>query len=225
EYTSAAVFARMVHWMIQVGMPAELLTKGLQVVQEELDHARLSDEVRVTLGGKDEPIPLDVRSLNPSEAPEGVVASLVDATVHHLCLGETLAVPLFAAMRERTTHPAVVPLLTRILSDEAGHGRWGWGVLDVLLEIDGPGVRDRVSRRLPDDLVAFSLAYGQPRPSEPLTARELACGMIPPTLYATLHDATIRDTILPRFAQRDIQPTRHGRTAAPVGTPDAGLIA
>jgi len=204
EYTSAAVFARIVHWMIQVGMPGDLLSDGLQFVQEELDHAQLSDEVRVALGGADEAIHLDADSLAPTQVPEGVLASLLDAVVHYLCLGETLAVPLFAAMREETDHAQVTPVLTRILQDEAGHGRWGWAILDHLLELDPDGVRARVRQRLPADLAAFRLAYASPRPSAPLTPRELGAGMLPPQRYAAIHDATLRDVVLPRFADRGI---------------------
>ena len=40
---SAAITAQVVHWMIQVGLPGELISLGLRIVQDELDHATRGD--------------------------------------------------------------------------------------------------------------------------------------------------------------------------------------
>ncbi|MEZ4237604.1 MAG: hypothetical protein R3F59_15940 [Myxococcota bacterium] len=65
------------------------------------------------------------------------------------CLGETPAVPLFRAMQARAAHPAVAPVLRRILADEAVHRAFGWEALDWLLEAQGrrgAGPRRRLAR-------------------------------------------------------------------------------
>ena len=62
EYGSAGLAAQVVHWMIQCGFPEELVAVGLRIVQDELDHARLSHDVVVDQGGEDEPMSLDIRA-------------------------------------------------------------------------------------------------------------------------------------------------------------------
>ena len=62
EYGSAGLAAQSVHWMIQCGFPEEQIAVGLRIVQDELDHARLSHDVVVDQGGADEPMSLDIRS-------------------------------------------------------------------------------------------------------------------------------------------------------------------
>ena len=80
-----------------------------------------------------------MRALAPAPAPDGPLAALVDTILHAFCLGETFAVPLFAAMRPATTQPTAAAALQRILRDEATHRAFGWDTLDALLELDPAG--------------------------------------------------------------------------------------
>jgi hypothetical protein len=204
EYRSSAITAQVLHLAIQCGFPDELLRTALRIVGDELDHARLSHECLVALGGDDAPAALDVTSLAVPAAAEGPLASLLDLLGANFCLGETFAVPLFARMREGTTHPAARDVLDRVLRDEAVHRAFGWDALDVVLAIDPDGARARMASRLPGWLAAFRRSYGTPRDVPPITAAERAAGLIDLAEYVAIHDDTVANDIAGRFARRGI---------------------
>jgi hypothetical protein len=151
--------------------------------------------------------------------------------VRDFCLGETFAVPLFAAMRERARHPVVAPALVRILADEAIHRQFGWDALDALLAREGDGegdaVRRHVEARLGGWLDGVRDAYapeppGAPGPpaapecgdAPPLTDAELDAGLLPLERYRAVFWDTVRGDLRRRFAARGI--------ALPAGYADGG---
>jgi hypothetical protein len=204
EYTSAAITARVLHLGIVCGLDRELLSTCMRVVGDELDHAMLCDEARVAFGDADRPLGLDITRLMPPPEPDGPLADLLDHILGSFCLGETFAVPLFAAMREGTDHPAADPVLTRVLQDEAVHRRFGWETLDALLAMDPDGVRQRATTRLPGLVDGYRRAYRDLPPAPPLTADERRCGLLPLADYARIHDRTLAEVILPRLRERGI---------------------
>lgn len=202
EYRSAVQAARTVHLLLLCGLDEDLARAGMQIVADELDHARLSHEVRLALGGGDDPVPVEMALPSPPEAP---LLELVDLAVRDFCLGETFAVPLFAALRLEGTLPEVRSALDRILRDEARHRQFGWDLLDALLELDGPTVRAHIERQLPGWLALFRAAYGLERPAPPLTPEESAAGLMPPSSYREVHDRCLAQDIGPRFADRGLR--------------------
>lgn len=203
EYRSSALTAALVHRAILAGFPEPLLHTGLRIVRDELDHASLSHTCLIQLGGGNQPVELHVDTLsNPT--PDNLLASLVDTVVRDFCLGETLAVPLFAAMRRGTTHPAVLPVMTRVLADEAIHRQFGWDALDELLARDGGGVRSYVGDKLPVWLHAMRDAYAAEGDGEPLTDTERAVGLIDRAEYRAVFWDTIDHDLARRFGSREI---------------------
>lgn len=170
-------------------------------MRDELDHATLSREAMLALGGEDAPLELRVDEL-VLPAREGLLADLSLAVLGELCLGETLAVPYFAAMRRRARHPAVTPVLDRVLQDEAVHRALGWELLDALLELE-PGVRDLAEARLPALLQRFA-AYRDPPGAPPLTDEERACGLLDNAEYDEIFARTFAEDLQPRFARRGV---------------------
>ncbi|MFK7927461.1 MAG: hypothetical protein AB8H79_04700 [Myxococcota bacterium] len=204
EYTSAAITARVLHLCIICGLDRGLLDTAARVVTDELDHAQLSDDARVALGDSDEPLGLDVEQLQPAKGLDGPLADLLDHILTSFCLGETFAVPLFAAMREHASHPAIEPMLTRVLKDEAVHRRFGWETLDALLALDPDGVRARAARILPGAIRSYRLAYHDVQEGEPLTDHERAAGLLPIAEYRRIFQQTLAQTITPRLRSRGI---------------------
>jgi hypothetical protein len=196
EYTSAAIAAQVLTWSIQQGLPPDLLLVAHRVVGDELEHARVSHEVLAALGGSDEPIVLLAERLVVPHA-------LPEALVRNFCLGETFAVPYFAEMRRRATHPAVRPALDRILEDEAVHRAFGWAALDALIA-EEPALVARIAAQLPGLVDAFS-GYASPPDAPLLTEEERACGLLEHAEYAALYAETWRDDIVPRFERRGIR--------------------
>jgi hypothetical protein len=203
EYRSAAVTAQMLHWLIQAGAPQPLLDVALRIVGDELAHAQLSADVMEALGGSYDAEPVDVGTLAEPQAEEGLLASIVDSLLTNFLLGETLAVPLFDAMRRHTTHPAALAVLERVLRDEAVHRAFGWDVLDRLLEMDPDGVRARITSRLPDALAGFERAYGQVD-GPPMTSAELEAGLLEYADWRGVFWRTIGGDVRRRLTQRGI---------------------
>jgi hypothetical protein len=203
EYRSAAITAQLVHWMIQAGLDEQLVATGLRIVGDELAHARLSHDCLVALGGDDTPQQVHAAEL-AEPADQGVLAALIDSLVDNFCFGETLAVPLFKALRDHTTHPAAEPVLTRVLRDEAVHRAFGWSTLDALLPLDPDGVRARIEARLPSTFERFRASYAPEGADEPLTPEEIAAGLMPVATYREVFWATVPG-LHKRFAQRGIQ--------------------
>ena len=203
EYTSAAYTAQALHWMIQAALPEGLQDTAVRIVGDELAHARLSYECLVALGGASEPVVLD-RDRLAMPASEGLLAALVDSIGRNFCFGETFAVPLFAEMRRRATHPAVRPVLDRVLRDESVHRAFGWDALDALIEHDPEGVRGRVASKIPGWRTAFHRAYGDPPQGPPLLPEEEAMGLLPVHEYARIHEVTWQEDLVPRFGRRGI---------------------
>ena len=204
EYRSAALTAELLHWMIQAGLDDELHRTAIRIVGDELDHATLSHEAYLAFGGGDEPMPVELSTLSSPRAPEGLLVSLLDSITRNFCLGETLAVPLFAAIREGTTHPSARPALDRILRDESVHRAFGWAALDALMAIDADAVRQRVESQLPAWLAGFERAYADGREAPPLRPEERAAGLLDLVDYERIFHQTVDGTIRSRFADRGI---------------------
>ena len=208
EYGSAALTARVVHGLIATGQPRPMIDTALRIVRDELDHAEISHRTFVALGGEEEALHIDITQLAapPSNAP--VLATLTENILGAFCVGETVAVPLFAAMRACAARPEALEALDRILRDEAVHRAFGWDVLEALTITDPDGVPAFASARIEGLIAAARRAYVVEIAMPPLQAEERAAGLIDLEDYARIFEDCVRDSILPRFAALGIQPAR-----------------
>lgn len=203
EYRSAAIAAQVQTWAIQAGLPVEILHAAGRVVGDELDHAALSRDCLVALGGSEHAVELDAASLLvPTRT--SLLASLAEAVARDFCLGETFAVPLFSAMRDEPLHPAVSTVLVRILADEARHRAFGWEALDALLAME-PALGPWLEQGFPVLLASFR-GYREPPEAPPLSAEERACGLLDHGRYAEIVERCLEEEVRPRLRRRGIEP-------------------
>jgi hypothetical protein len=207
EYTSAAVTHHLVLWLIQAGAPPDLIHDGLAIVTDELAHSRMSADVFASAGGTDAPA-IDQNALGLSRAGE-LHDDILRVAVRVFCLGETVAVPLFAHLREACTQPAARAALDRILRDEVRHRDFGWDLLDWCIAADA-GAPARVESALPAMLVEVEASYGTANAAVAeddgaMTDDERAWGLAPPREYAEILARTIEKEFSPRFAARGIR--------------------
>lgn len=207
EYTSAAVTQHLVLWLIQLGASPDLIRDGLRIVADELTHAELSHAVAEAAGSEARPALVQER-LGLTRVPtrplhEDVARCAVDV----FCLGETVAVPLFSAMRADCTVPPAREALDRIVRDEVRHRDFGWSLLDWLLQTHGEPMRAFVLAQLPGMLARIRRNYGQEdfagRDAEP-ARRDAAWGLLPTPRYAQILDRCIERDYRPRFARAGI---------------------
>ena len=206
EYRSAAITHHLVLWLIQLGVSPTLIEAGLRIVKDELAHARLSHRVLVAAGGGGAaPIAresLGIRDAHPNDALE---VRTTRAAVEVFCLGETVAVPLFSALRKGCTVPAAKHALDRILRDEVRHRDFGWDLLDHLLELPyAATVRQTVDRELGRMLASVARGYapdGAEKRSE-MADEDRAWGLMPTARYAEILTRAVERDYAPRFAKR-----------------------
>jgi hypothetical protein len=202
EYRSAATAARTLHLGIACGLPSELLAVAARIVTDEVAHAEISHATLVAIGGSEHPVALDVADLLLTTA-DPPLAELTDRVVAGFAMGETFAVPLFAAMRANAGLPAAREALDRILRDEAVHRAFGWDALDALLAIDPVGVRERLTASWPRWIADFRRSYGVAVDGVPLSPDEIAAGLLPSSAYVAIFEETTAD-IRGRLQRRDI---------------------
>lgn len=149
ELASARVFAGLVPQMMAASLPYEEIRDVTDMARQEVEHGLQSARVYAALGGEPvSPLP----ALDPVPAHDG--ASPLEVVLRNVisisCCGETLAVAVIGAERERALLEPLREVLTRILADEVGHARFGWHLLDEVAS----ALDDETKRRLSAYLVA-----------------------------------------------------------------------
>lgn len=211
EYGSAVLTQHLTLWLLQITAPFELVRMGLAIVEDELAHAELSQAVYVAAGGSGMARLERGRlgfSLRPGEPLELALARVgLDA----FCLGETVAVRLFARLRQGCREPVALRALDRILKDEVRHRDFGWTLLEWLLSTP---VREAVlslaAAELPRQFERLRISYGfaslgQSRQADPLAQR---WGLMPFSDYAQALVETYERDYRPRFADFGIDAER-----------------
>jgi hypothetical protein len=202
EYRSAAVTSELVLWLLRIGASPDLVRDGLAIVGDEVRHAELSREVWLRAGGEGAQA-VDRDTLGIARAHASLELDVAAAIVRFFCLGETVAVPLFAALRKGATVPVARRALDRILRDEVRHRAFGWEALGWMLELPcAPDVRAMIGASLPSWLAELDAIYGDGLEGglESVTEAERAWGLAPAGEYAAILARTKRRVYAPRFA-------------------------
>lgn len=205
EYTSAALTQQITLWLLLVGGPPDLVRAGLRVVEDELAHSELAADVSDAAGASGERPALDPAGLAIGDGDPA--ASLVSWTVRSLCVGETVAVPLFRLLRSRCTVPVARVALDRVLRDEPHHRQLGWDLLDWLLLVGGGQVAQSVTEEVPALLDQACLQYEtgvDEDPEAPGWDDAAAWGVVPMAAYRPVVLRAIVHEVIPRLAVRDI---------------------
>ena len=218
EYRSAAITHQLILWLLQLAAPIELVRAGLRIVEDELEHSELSHDAYRAAGGSQvlnfgrEPLGL------PQPPPDRLLEAVVRVTVETFCLGETVAVRLFAKLRDPSTQPAARSALDRILKDEVRHRDFGWTLLEYLLSTaQGPDIRALTNQNLPAAFARLrqNYAYHALGQGEPASPARLAWGLMAPADYAEVLDETLDRDYVPLFAELGIDARKAWGDASP----------
>lgn len=193
--------------MIRLGAPPELIRDGLRIVDDELEHASLSARVAAD-AGCDEPPRLVQESLGLSRSEAPLWLDTLWAAVETFCLGETVAVPLFVAMRANCTVASARAALDRIVRDEVRHRDFGWASLDWFTQTRGDEARRQVERALPGMMQRLRTHYGQTgdAPSSTTSTTGAQWGLLPIARYAEILERCVQRDYVPRFETLGIDP-------------------
>lgn len=207
EYRSAALTAEMLHGLIAAGLSPDTISTCHRIVSDEMAHAELSRAALLAAGGDDAEIAMNRDSLQLSHAPgQPWELRLLAAAADLFCCGETVAVPLFLALRgEPGDGVAEIPAalaLERIVRDEAVHRAFGWDLLDELLEVTGAPGADWLRPQVPGFVERILAAYAAD--DDTCTPEERRFGLMPPRRYEEITRRCVREVILPRFRARGL---------------------
>lgn len=190
EYASAAVTAEFAHWLLQFGAPPELIRQALNIAQDEITHAEVCYAV-ANATGIQAAITGDHARLRFSQPYTDPRKNCCAALLDFYCLGETAAVPLFAAMRKQTTQINAVHAYERIIQDEPRHSTFGWLTL-AWADETWDETRSWLQELFPRALQRIATQYYCQTEFEPvLTSREREWGMLPRLEYAQIFHETI----------------------------------
>lgn len=191
-------------WLIRLGASPDLIRDGLRIVDDELEHASLSHAVARAAGVEARPQLVQERlGLQRTEGQPLLIDAALQG-VDIFCLGETVAVPLFVAMRDTCTVEIARTALDRIVRDEVRHRDFGWTLLEWLTDSQGDAMRTLVGDALPKLLRGVRASYGQSdygdRLDEP-TEADAHWGLMPSPRYEEILLRTYERDYVPRFAR------------------------
>jgi rubrerythrin len=206
EYHSAAFTAELVHLLIRIGAPYDLLYIAHRIIKDELIHAERSFTMFQALGGQEQLVELRDETLRLPVYSADTFAQVTCTTLQFFCLGETFAVPLFREMARRTKHHKATQVLKRILKDESVHREFGWSLLDYLVEQDSETTKEIARAHLGAFLRQYQQGYGTDHAALPerVGPKEEPFGVMPRARYVKVFEEALHQVILPRFAKRGI---------------------
>jgi hypothetical protein len=130
EFSTAAAMGQLIQALGQARVPVDLWSLACRFPLEELLHVELCSRVAMRLGGG-APMVYDPAHLKVELDPS--LTSLQQANeliVRLCCVGEAVSFPLLSGCMRSAAHPLTKSVLTKIVQDEALHGRLGFLYLD-----------------------------------------------------------------------------------------------
>lgn len=202
EYRSASIAQHLGLWLIQIGASPDLIRMCMRIANDEIVHADLSHRAFVAAGGEGGPTLARETLELPRRAGDPLELDVLRVCVDVFCLGETVAVPLFAKLRAGCTVPAARRVLDRVLRDEVRHRDFGWTLLAWLFEHPaGPAFRAVVERELPQFFARVRSTYAPAAAAREsaIDAEDRAWGLMPAAQYGDVLRRTFERDWVPRF--------------------------
>lgn len=193
EYASAAISAEFSHWLCQLETPPELIKQALRIAQEEVEHAEICYQVMLATGIQTN-INLEKDQLSFAKPYDDLRKNFLAALLQFYCFGETIAVPLFSAMRKQTSQAVACQAFDRILQDEPHHANFGWLTLAWAHET-WPETEEWLHELLPKALSSIANEYQAPfyqqgEYNPPLLLEEKSWGLLSKREYADIFHKT-----------------------------------
>ena len=203
EYRSAALVQQLGHEWLVAGASPDLVRDAHQVVQDELVHADDAAQVLRAAGGPLEPM-VEADLCLPWTTLGHRHRALVGG-LELLALNESLAVPLFARMRQRTTQPDATAALQRICSDEPRHAALGWTFLAWAIEA-WPDAHAFLKEWTPHAIARQEAAYASlPEDRWPVDDPRFAWGLLDGAGYAQVVDEHHRGVLRRRLEELELR--------------------
>ena len=203
EYNSSARTVNLAHWMQHIAMSPDLIRNAISIADDEMVHAQLCYTAAMDAGYASA-LPQDQFSLSLEEVSDDLRYSFLNVLVESYCFGETVAVPLFSAMRKETQEESALAVYDRVLEDEPRHAAFGWLAL-AWCDEQWSETRDWLAIIVPSALLAMKDAYVTDEIfNPPLSEEEHHWGMMDPSQYNEILFKTAKKTFSDRLRHYDI---------------------
>jgi len=152
EYCTAAAFAELMALLLEVNAPINIVALCGDFMADEMLHVELTSRLATLLGGGAR-YHIDYQRLTqPLDRSQPPLARCNEAIVRLCCVGESFSLPMLAGCLRSSTHPLVRAVLTRIVKDEALHGRLGFEYLEWVDDRLDDAERERLASVAVDTL-------------------------------------------------------------------------
>ena len=141
EWCAAGAFIALQQALLLARAPVDLIGASGRFVADEMLHVELACRMAMAYGGG-APLEVDPTAITPETAEQDPLLRCAELALRVSCVGESFSLPLIVEELTSATDPLSRRVLRRIARDEAGHGRFGWWVLDWVLE-HGVSAADR----------------------------------------------------------------------------------
>lgn len=218
EYRSASLTQHLTLWLIQMGASPDLIKVGLRIVRDELAHAEKSYRIFSLAGGQGGPTLVREQLALDRDARRSLESSVAHVAAEMFCLGETVAVPLFARMLRGCVVPEARRVIERIVRDEVRHRDFGFLLLGWMFSLpDGEALREELRAALPVMMASYRAQYGRGEAAGEWapTAEERAWGLIGAGEYAEVLERAVERDFQPRFTELGLDVRAAWRLSAP----------
>lgn len=156
EYCTAAAFGELLGALLAAKAPVDLIGTCSDFVADEILHVELTSRVAMELGGG-APYEVDFSRLTLEETPDlDPMQRANELVVRTCCVGEAFSIPMLATAMRSASHPLTRSVLTRIVKDEAPHGRFGSLYLEWAQDLLDEDERERLAQVAFDTLKLFA---------------------------------------------------------------------
>ncbi|MCB9791376.1 MAG: ferritin-like domain-containing protein [Alphaproteobacteria bacterium] len=204
EYAAACLTAEMSHWMLQLGLPPDLLVRATRVVADEVRHAALCHELCRHLGGPERAVPVSPEALRHADDAEAPLQWRLVTAALELAIEESVALPVFHLRLRNATEPDARRVIEIILKDEATHRAFAWALVDALVQrLGAEAVRDWARPRLAWWLRIYLMAASRGGRA-PYSAAQRSAGLIDRDEHWQAMQRCVEEVVLPRLRERGL---------------------
>lgn len=210
EFESVVVAGWMTSALARMGVPLDIVGAFGRVVEDEIRHVDVVADVIGKLGGQASvprnAVPPVMAWKDDADADEQVISGLVS----FFCVGELLSAFEFRQALQLAKLPLAVWAISEIHRDESFHGAFGFETAKLFVPHWKGPAKDRLRRRITDELVRFERRIGGPLVGKDreLTEKELALaalGMPAPPIMVSVFYGALESQLLPRLAELGVE--------------------
>ncbi|MFO0724209.1 MAG: ferritin-like domain-containing protein [Myxococcota bacterium] len=144
EYAAVPAMAQTMLAIVRDRGSLDVLDTLAIIASDEVRHTEMSKNLADAFGGYVEEVP-DNSGYNPLLLAEPYDMAAPFWALSNGCVSETVSLEMMRARLPHTTHPAVRPILQRIMKDESMHARLSWLLAETIFPRLDPDQKEEIA--------------------------------------------------------------------------------